>query len=236
MNSSFLRGVARRLRMLSRSARLRVLAGRAVLAVAALGLMGAGALPASGQYTDLPGDLFLQQNVPQSPNVTGIAVNNPQDMSGGGWVGGSTSNYPVAGNSPVLDGSGTNVWNAGTFYDGGMCNVGITSGVYSADATNFTNVPFGAMDTVRIYAQNYLNSALDNWWVTFPQQVEIGYTTAAFNPGNGYTYNSGALGVLPDPYNPNVYPATAGIATITAVNGDASARPPATMLPMGPGG
>jgi autotransporter-associated beta strand protein len=181
--------------------------------VALLGVLAVSALPASGQYTDLPGDLFLQQNVPQAPFTTGIVINNPQDMGGGNWVGGSTSNYPVSGNSPVLDGSGTNTWYAGTFdpSGGGMCNVGITSGVYSADASSFTNVPFGAIDTIRIYAQNYLNSPPNNWWVTFPQQVEIGYTTASFNPGNGYSYNSGTLGVLPGTWN--------NVATITAVNG-----------------
>ena len=104
---------------------------------------------------------------------------------------------------------------AGTFDGAGMCNVGITSGVYSADASSFTNVPFGAIDTIRIYAHNYWNAYSDPpaWYQAFPQQVEIGYMTGSFNPGNGYSYNTdgGTLGVLPGQYS--------NVATITAVNG-----------------
>ena len=161
----------------------------------------------------LPGNLFSQNGAPLGSNIS-IAVNNPQNMGGGGRVGGDTSNYPIGGSSPILDGNSSTVWNAGVFSGGGMCNVGITQGAYTDGSGNsFTNVPFAAIDTIRISAQNYLNSPPDNWFIKFPQQVEIAYTTSSFSPGNGFTYNSGTLGVLPGTWD--------NVATITAVNGAA---------------
>ncbi len=185
----------------------RTLRAIGLLAVAAPTIVGAGLAQS------LPGNLFSQNGAPLGSNVS-IAVNNPQNMGGGGWVGGDTSNYPIGGSSPILDGNSSTVWNAGVFSGGGMCNVGITQGAYTdASGNSFTNVPFAAIDTIRISAQNYLNSPPDNWFIKFPQQVEIAYTTSSFSPGNGFTYNSGTLGVLPGTWD--------NVATITAVNGAA---------------
>ena len=143
-------------------------------------------------------------------------------MGGGDWVGGpnngnNENDYPYGtGQSAVLNNtaSTSSVWYAGTFSGGGMANVGITQGAWTDTTTQtFTNTPFGAIDTIRIVAQNYLNSPPATWWQEFPQQIEIGYTTATFNPNNGFSFNSGTLGVLPGTYS--------NIATITAVNGAA---------------
>jgi hypothetical protein len=188
----------------------------ATCGVAVVGLLAAGAATshAAPIIDELPGNLFHQYNAPSDPNV-GIAINNPQNMGGGAWSGNGPT-YPTGGNSFVLDGDVTSQWDAGTFSGGGMLNVGITQGYYSADTSTFTTTPFGAIGTIRVWARQYLNNDGSSW-TAFPQQVKIAYmTTANFNPGNGFSYNSDTLGVTPGLWN--------NAATISAVNGAAPAN------------
>jgi hypothetical protein len=152
-------------------------------------------------------DLFHQYTPATTPAV-GIIVNNPQDMGGGQWVGGSTSNYPIGGSGPIDDGNPQTTWNSGTFSSTNMANIAFTQGSYNSGATAFTNAPFGAIADIRIWA------AQSGSWYLDPAQIQIAYTTSSFNPGNGYTYNSGTLGIMPSTWNT--------VAPITAVNGVAS--------------
>lgn len=164
---------------------------------------------------ELSGNLFHQYNQPLAPYGVGVAVNNPQNMSGGQWVGNGPT-YPAGGNSYLLDGNAFTGWGAGTFSGGGMCNVGFTQGEFSADQGSFTNTPFGAITTIRIWAQNHINDD-SSVWISMPQQVKVAYTTANFNPGNGYNYNSGTLGVTPATWGTD--------GTITSVNGAVPTAP-----------
>ena len=174
--------------------------------------------PVRIQTNQAGGNLFYQNGLPTNGNVT-VALNNPQNMSGGNSVinlDGSSCGYPAGcTGSPVLDNNPSTVWNAGTFSGGGMCNVGITLGSYNSDESSFNVAPGGFPEIVkiRIWATNTRNTD-GSWWITFPQQVEIAYTTVNFTGvGNGDSYNSGTLGVMPATW-PNLVP-------ITAVNGGA---------------
>ena len=186
---------------------------------------------ATAQGTEVPtGNLFYQNGAANAPNVS-LVINNPQNMSGGNGVGGP--NYWVGGNSPVLDGTISTVWNAGTFgldYNGskgeGMCNVAVSQGSYTppppGSPTNtvgtFTSVPFGAIGTIRIWAEEQPTPT--GVWVNYPQQVKVAYATTNLGAGiigNGFNYNSGTLGVTPPSWNIN--------ADITAVNGGAPSAP-----------
>ena len=184
-----------------------------------------GGIAAAGA-TEVPtGNLFYQNGAATAPNVS-MVINNPQDMGGGNWVGG-TDPYWVGGNSPVLDGSVSTLWNAGTFSGGGMCNVAISQGSYTppppGSPTNtlgtFTSVPFGAIATIRIWAENYINSD-GSTWNSMPQVVAVGYTTNSnltSTISNGYSFNSGSAGTLPSFWNT--------MATISSVNGGAPGTP-----------
>ena len=181
---------------------------------------------AAARATEVPtGNLFYQNGAATSPNVSTV-INNPQNMSGGNWVGGPT-NYWVGGNSPVLDGSVSTIWNTGGFSGGGMCNVAISQGSYtppppgspSNTLGTFTSVPFGAIATIRIWAENYINSD-GSTWNLMPQVVAVGYTTSSnltATISNGYSYNSGTVGTLPSFWNT--------MATISSVNGGTPGTP-----------
>ena len=197
----------------------RVLRGRVVLAAAVLTLMGASA--ALGQQ-NLPGNFFNQNGVaPLGPNIS-IAVNNANDGGGGGWSGGTnnTNPYPIGdGNSPVANENIANFYSSAQYFAGTSCNVAFAQGYYTDTSGNtFVNSPFGAIDTIRIWAQSYLNSAGPPpvWWAAFPTQVEVGYTTSPINLGNAYGMDS-ATGTLPGNF-PNV-------ATILSVNGVGALAP-----------
>ncbi|NNM87575.1 MAG: PEP-CTERM sorting domain-containing protein, partial [Phycisphaerae bacterium] len=129
------------------------------------------------------------------------------------------TNYWVGGSSPVLDGNVSTLWSAGTFSGGGMCNVAVSQGSYNSSTQTFTSVPFGAIATIRIWAENYINSD-GSTWNSMPQVVAVGYTTSSNLTGtisNGYSYNSGTVGSLPAPWTT--------IATILAVNGGTPGTP-----------
>ncbi len=172
---------------------------------------------ATAGATEIPaGNLFYQNGAATAPNVSTV-INNPQNMSGGSWVGGT--NYWVGGNSPVLDGSVSTIWNAGTFSGGGMCNVAISQGSYDSSTSTFTSVPFGAIATIRIWAENYINSD-GSTWSSMPQVVAVGYTTNSNLTStirNGYSFNSGTAGTLP--------PTWSTMATISSVNGGTPGTP-----------
>jgi hypothetical protein len=180
--------------------------------------VGLGSFAGLSAVQAAPINLFTQNGAPSEPNIS-IAVNNASNMSGGGWVGGSTANYPISNSSPVLDNDVTTGWNAGLFSGGGMCNVGITQGYYdAANYQNFTAVPFDAIGTIRLWAQAL--SANDGTWISFPHEILIAYTTDAppFNTvNNGGSYSSGTLGIIPSYWNT--------IATVTSVNGAAPTAP-----------
>lgn len=153
-------------------------------------------------------NLFQQTGAPLDPNVS-IAINNPQNMSGGQWAGGAASPYPVYGPSPVLDGDTGTWWNAGTESDGKMLNVAMTKGYYSLDHNSFTNIAFDQIGRIRIYATEQPTGS--GVWNNFAKQIKVAYTTAALNPGNGFKYNSSTLGDVPGDWNMT--------AAITGVNG-----------------
>ncbi len=172
--------------------------------------------------TEIPaGNLFYQNGAATASNVS-MVISDPQDMSGGNGVYGS--NYWVGGNSPVLDGSVSTIWNAGTFSGGGMCNVAISQGSYTPSPLpntlgTFTAVPFGAIATIRVWAENYINSD-GTTWNAMPQVVAVGYTTnnnLTAIISNGFNYNSSSVGTLPSPWNTT--------ATILAVNGGTPGTP-----------
>ncbi len=190
-----------------------------VTAVAALTVLCAGVAQATN-INELTDNLFHQYGPPQTGNVS-IAVNNPQNMGGGQWIGGSTASYPVYGPSPVLDGDLDTVWNSGTFGISNMLNIAITRGYYNADASAFTTVPFGYLTQIRIWATDYINDPNNpstTTFISFPQQIHIAYTTNNIYPGNGYGYNSDGIPYLTPPtWDQNV--------TIFAVNGAAPTAP-----------
>jgi hypothetical protein len=179
--------------------------------------LGAVSLAQAAIINELPGNLFHQNGAPAGSNVS-LAVNNPQNMGGGGWIGdvsGGAPNYPVGlGQSPVLDGNLDTKWSAGSFSGGAMCNFSISQGVFSADGMTFNATPFQKIGTIRIWAADWINDD-SSVWNAFPKQVKIAYTTnaAIYNAiGNGYAHNSDTLGVLPGDWANDV--------TITAVNGN----------------
>jgi len=180
--------------------------GRLVAIAGLIGLLSLGIN--SADAADI--NLFQQTGSPSSGNVS-IAINNPQNMSGGEWAGGSTAQYPAYGPSKVLDGDITNAWSSGTVPDGSMLNIAMTKGYFSSDNSTFTNVAFDQIRTIRIYATEQPTPS--GTWNNFAKQIKIAYTTAAFNPGNGYNYNSDTLGVTPAEWDTT--------ATITGVNGAA---------------
>jgi hypothetical protein len=147
---------------------------------------------------ELGGNLFHQYNQAVDPNV-GIAINNPQNMGGGAWVGTGPA-YPVGGQSNVLDGDLSTNWDAGTFSGGGMANIGISKGYYqNPGGGSFTFAPFPSMGTIRIWAAEFKNEN-GTWWIHLPTQVKVAYATTSFDPGNGFSYNSAAVGALPAPW------------------------------------
>ena len=138
----------------------------------AVGTVMLGGIATAGA-TEIPaGNLFYQNGAAISPNVS-LIINNPQDMSGGNGVVGP--NYWVGGNSPVLDGSVSTIWNAGTFSVGGMCNVAISQGSYDSSNQTFTSVPFGAITMIRIWAAEQPTPS--NVWINYPQEVKVAYAT-----------------------------------------------------------
>ncbi len=180
----------------------------------AVGTVMLGGIATAGA-TEIPaGNLFYQNGTATAPNVS-LIINNPQDMGGGGWIGGPGT-YPNSGTSPVLDGNTSTTWSAGTFSGAGMCNVGISQGSYNG--STFTTVPFGAIDTIRVWAENYINSD-GSTWQAMPQVVAVAYTTSTnlTTIGNGYAYNSPSVGTLPSTWNTT--------ATILAVNGGTPGTP-----------
>ncbi len=173
---------------------------------AVLWVLGAGMAQAT-DINEIVGNLFHQFGPPQNGNVS-IAVNNPQNMGGGNWIGGNTASYPVYGPSPVLDGDLDTAWNSGTFGISNMLNIAITRGYYNGDASAFTTVPFWYITKVRIWATDYINDPNNpstTTWISFPQQIHIAYTTNNIYPGNGYGYNSDGIPYLtPATWDQNV--------------------------------
>jgi hypothetical protein len=197
----------------------------ATCGVAVVGLLAAGAATshAAPIIDELQGNLFHQNGAPHNGNVS-IAVNNTggggsNGVTGGNWVGGDTTHYPINDASPILDGDLSTAWNSGTVSDPGMLNVGITQGYYGTDPNNdgFTTVPFSKIAIIRIWASDYINDfgPPKVMWQSLPVQVKVGYTTAAnFDSHDGNKFKSSALGILPASWDQE--------ATITAVNGVSS--------------
>lgn len=172
---------------------------------------------AQAAITDpLPGNLFLQTGAPSGGNVS-IAINGPSNRGGGDDPTGDDP-YPDGGNSPVLDGNVTTGWNTGTFNGGTELNFAMTKGSYEADNSTFNAVAYGTqIETIRIWAENYINSD-NSIYQQLPQQVAVAYSTqTTFDNviNNGGSYDTNTLGTLPSTWSSNQV-------AITAVNGVAS--------------
>lgn len=144
-----------------------------------LAIAGVAGLACSAQAAildELPGNQFKSTS-----DAKAVYVSNPQDMSWGSGVTGTTG-----GDSPVTDGDLSTHWDSGRSTN---MNVGFTAGYF--DTGGFVHDTFGEIKVIRIWAADnrYPNND-GTYYVISPPRLRISYTTAALpNPGDAYTYN-----------------------------------------------